>query len=68
MLSSKNKCLNKLKVIKNVSPKLKISDALRLKVKVNYKGLTESTFFTWSDGFNCFMNKASLIFRLKAER
>ena len=44
-LSSKNnKCLNKLKVIKNVSLKFKISDALRHKLKVNYKGVTESTF------------------------
>ena len=45
----------------------KISDALRHKLNVNYKFVTESIdcSFTLSDGFNCFMNKASLIFRLK---
>ena len=42
-LSSKNnKCLYKLKVINNVSLKLKISDALCHELKTNYKGVTES--------------------------
>ena len=46
---------------------------LRHKLKVNYKGVTESIesivlLVVLIDGFNCFMNKASLIFRLKAER
>ena len=57
----------------NVSLKFKISDTLRHKLKVNYKGVTESIesivlLVVLIDGFNCFMNKASLIFRLKAER
>ena len=42
-LSSKNnKCLYNLKVINNVSLKFKISDALRHKLKANYKSVTES--------------------------
>ena len=57
----------------NVSLKFKISDTLRHKLKVNYKGVTESIesivlLVVLIDGFNCFMNKASPIFRLKAER
>ena len=42
-LSSKNnKCLNKLKVINNISLKFEISDVLPHKLKVSYKGVSES--------------------------
>ena len=44
-LSSKNnKSFYKLKVVNNVSLKLRASDALRHKSRVNYKGVTESIF------------------------
>ena len=42
--STKKECLYRLKVINNVSLKFKVSDALRHKLKVNYKGVTESIF------------------------
>ena len=42
--STKKECLYRLKVINNVSLKFEISDALRHKLKVNYKGVTESIF------------------------
>ena len=45
VLSSKNnKSFYKLKVVNNVSLKLRASDALRHKSRVNYKGVTESIF------------------------
>ena len=47
-LSSKNnKCLNKLKVIKNVSLKFKISDALHHKLKVNYNTTLKKVTITY---------------------
>ena len=37
-----NKCLYRLKVVNNVSLKFEISDAYRDKLKVSYKGVSES--------------------------
>ena len=42
--SKNNNCFYKVKVINIVSFKFKISDTLRHKLKVNYKGVVESMF------------------------